>query len=67
MIADRNSFEPIARTDLSRLTPAPSLRIPVTEGNRALLRRMRANELSSWVDPSAPQEGDDSGEQHTQE
>jgi hypothetical protein len=28
--------------------PAPSLRIPVTPGNRALLRRLRAIEQAAW-------------------
>jgi len=28
--------------------PAPSLRIPVTAANRALLRRLRAAESSAW-------------------
>jgi hypothetical protein len=28
--------------------PAPSLRVPVTAGNRALLRWLRAAELSAW-------------------
>jgi len=28
--------------------PAPSLRIPVTRENRALLRHLRADELSVW-------------------
>ena len=37
----------------SKLGPAPSLRIPVTAGSRALLRRLRAAELLSWMDPTA--------------
>jgi hypothetical protein len=28
--------------------PAPSLRIPVTPGNRSLLRRLRAIEQAAW-------------------
>ncbi len=28
--------------------PAPSLRVPVTAGNRAFLRWLRAAELSAW-------------------
>jgi hypothetical protein len=34
------------------LSPAPSLRVPVTEANRALLRRLRAAEMSAWEDPT---------------
>jgi hypothetical protein len=30
------------------ISPAPSLRVPVTAANRALLRRLRAAELSAW-------------------
>ena len=29
-------------------SPAPSLRLPVTAANRALLRRLRTAELSAW-------------------
>jgi len=29
-------------------SPAPSLRLPVTAANRALLRRLRTEELSAW-------------------
>ncbi len=28
--------------------PAPSLRVPVTTGNRAFLRRLRAAEMFAW-------------------
>jgi hypothetical protein len=28
--------------------PAPSLRVPVTTSNRAILRRLRAAEMSAW-------------------
>ena len=31
-----------------RANPAPSLRVPVTAGNRAFLRWLRAAELSAW-------------------
>ena len=37
-----------ARSSSTRLCPAPSLRVPVTTANRALLRRLRAAELSAW-------------------
>jgi hypothetical protein len=30
---------------------APSLRIPVTPGNRGLLRRLRAIEMAAWQEP----------------
>ena len=29
-------------------TPAPSLRVPVTISNRAMLRRLRAAEMFAW-------------------
>ena len=29
-------------------SPTPSLRLPVTAANRALLRRLRTEELSAW-------------------
>jgi hypothetical protein len=37
--------------------PAPSLRIPVTADNRALLRRLRAAEMSAWADPATNRGG----------
>jgi len=53
MKSEIETFEPAAfRSSPLNLGPAPSLRIPVTARNRALLRRLRAAELSSWVDPS---------------
>lgn len=43
----------IAEADVSRIlrfntSPAPSLRVPVTIANRALLRWLRNEELSAW-------------------
>jgi hypothetical protein len=32
----------------SNVSPAPSLRVPVTVGNRELLRWLRAAELAAW-------------------
>lgn len=37
-----------ARSSRAQLLPAPSLRVPVTAGNRELLRWLRAAELSAW-------------------
>ena len=42
----------ISQTERCRIGPMPSLRIPVTAANRALLRRLRAAELSAWLDPT---------------
>jgi hypothetical protein len=36
------------RSARAHTDPAPSLRIPVTPGNRSLLRRLRAIELAAW-------------------
>ena len=43
----------ITEADVSRIlrsntSPAPSLRLPVTAANRALLRRLRTEELCAW-------------------
>ena len=38
------------RCPRSNVNPAPSLRVPVTVGNRELLRWLRAAELSAWQD-----------------
>lgn len=43
----------ITEADVSRMlrfntSPAPSLRVPVTAANRALLRWLRNEELSAW-------------------
>ena len=43
----------ITEADVSRIlrfntSPAPSLRVPVTAANRALLRWLRHEELSAW-------------------
>ena len=38
----------VSREIRSTIGPAPSLRVPVTARNRALLRRMRAAELLAW-------------------
>ncbi len=38
----------IARSEETGVCPAPSLRVPVTADNRALLRWLRAAELSAW-------------------
>ena len=38
----------VSRSSQLYVRPAPSLRLPVTAGNRALLRRLRAAELSAW-------------------
>jgi hypothetical protein len=32
----------------NQVNPAPSLRVPVTAGNRAFLRWLRAAELAAW-------------------
>ena len=37
-----------ARQSFVRVCAAPSLRVPVTAANRALLRQLRAAELSAW-------------------
>ena len=36
------------RTASARICPAPSLRVPVTAANRALLRQLRQAELTAW-------------------
>jgi len=43
-----------SRSSQSNASPAPSLRIPVTARNRALLRQLRAAEMSAWADPTTP-------------
>jgi len=40
-----SSVSPQARGSVN---PAPSLRVPVTAGNRALLRWLRSAELAAW-------------------
>lgn len=37
-----------ARSSSAQLRPAPSLRVPVTAGNRDYLRWLRAVELTAW-------------------
>lgn len=48
----KTEIEPIyeinAAASQPHLLTAPSLRMPVTHTNRALLRRLRAAELSAW-------------------
>ena len=45
----------LPRCSRTSVHPAPSLRVPVTAGNRELLRWLRAAELSAWQDPEARQ------------
>ena len=42
-----------ARCPRTNVHPAPSLRVPVTVGNRELLRWLRAAELTAWQDAEA--------------
>jgi len=37
-----------AKSTRAALVPAPSLRVPVTSSNRAMLRQLRAAELCAW-------------------
>jgi hypothetical protein len=57
LFSERNQFMnaeiEIAEAAVSRIlrfntSTAPSLRVPVTTANRALLRRLRMEELSAW-------------------
>jgi hypothetical protein len=57
LFSERNQFMKveieITEADVSRIlrsntSPAPSLRVPVTAANHALLRRLRMEELSAW-------------------
>jgi hypothetical protein len=48
---DTQIFTP-GRRSQSIVRPAPSLRVPVIARNRALLRRLRAAELSEWQNAS---------------
>ncbi len=46
-----NSAATVWRDARRHADSAPSLRIPVTPGNRGLLRRLRAIELAAWQEP----------------
>jgi hypothetical protein len=50
----KTELEPIYEIDAAASQPylltAPSIRVPVTHTNRALLRRLRAAELTAWED-----------------
>ena len=48
MNAESEAVRAVLRSLSVKNGTAPSLRVPVTEGNRALLRRLRAAELSAW-------------------
>ena len=37
-----------SRSSRAQLLPSPSLRVPVTAGNREFLRWLRAAEMSAW-------------------
>jgi len=66
MFSDRSNFmraaietfeAVVSRSSQMHVRPAASLRLPVTAGNRALLRRLRAAELADWEAgrPSSPE------------
>lgn len=48
-----NSAATVWRDARQHADSAPSLRIPVTPGNRGLLRRLRAIELAAWQEPAS--------------
>jgi hypothetical protein len=47
-----NCDAPAGRDARQQADCAPSLRIPVTPGNRRLLRRLRAIEMAAWQEPA---------------